>query len=298
MVQVNGGLAIRKLSVTFHMPGGDVVLDETLNLRVHVTKDCMSSQNEAVIEVTNLTGSLRQQLLSQFTAFNRRKTAAGQISPVYLNMQIDAGYIYPDGTSTVSTIYHGQVVECGVVSPPPDVTVRIKCYTHQVDKTTYLDQPPPYSMTFKELALWAGNQMGFDNQHIICETSFDNAIVNNAARSTYVAGDLPLYLEQYYQPNVAAYIDDDFLIVKDRYSILNPSDTATLSEFIGIPCWTEWGVEFTTYCDPTIKLAQAANITSLLNPSLNGSYVVMQINYELASRDAPFYCHVQACPPA
>ncbi|MEX3933145.1 hypothetical protein AB4Y32_15315 [Paraburkholderia phymatum] len=291
-------LSERKLKVTFHMPGGDVVLDESLSMKVHVIKDCMSSQNEAVIEVANLTASLRQQLLSQFTAFNRRKTAEGQIAPVYLDMEIAAGYVSANGESTVSTIYHGQVVECDLVAPPPNVTVRIKCYTHQIDKVTQIDQPPPYSMTFKELAIWAGGVMGFDTDHVRCNTSKDDQIVQNAARSNVVAGDLPLYLEQYYYPDIAAYIDDNFLIVKDRYAILNPSDTVSLSEFIGVPCWNEWGVDFTVLCDPTIKLAQAANITSLLNPSLNGKYVMMQIVYELHSRDTPFYCHVSACPPA
>ncbi|MDR5751128.1 MULTISPECIES: baseplate hub protein [unclassified Caballeronia] len=288
----------RKLKVTFHMPGGDVIVDESFNLRIHARKDCLSSQNDATIDLTNLTQQFRQELLSQFTAFNRRKTASNQITPVYLDMEIAAGYLSDDGTDTTSTIYHGQVVECGLVQGPPNITIRIKCYTHQVNKVAFIDQPPPYNTTFKELVLWAGGVMGFDEAHIKCDTKYDGNIVSNAARSTAMAGDLPLYLEQFYRPDVAAFIDDNFLIVKDRYKVLNPSDTVTLNEFIGIPCWNEWGAEGTVFMDPAIKLAQAANFVPTQNPSLNGVYVVMSIDYELTSRDAPFYCHVNASPAA
>ncbi|WP_250534364.1 hypothetical protein [Caballeronia sp. AZ10_KS36] len=292
------GIRNRKLRVTFHMPGGDVVLDESFNLRVRVRKDCLSSQNEATIEVTNLPQQFRQDLLSQFTAFNRRKTAAGQIAPVYLDMEIAAGYVGSDGSDSTSTIYHGQVVECGLVQGPPNVTVRIKCYTHQVDKTAYIDQPPPFETTFKEVVLWAGGQMGFDSSHVICNTKYDSNIISNAARSTVVAGDLPLYLEQFYSPDVAAFIDDNFLIVKNRYEALNPEDVITLNEFIGTPMWNEWGVDGTVFFDPAIKVVQAARFESVLNPSLNGTYVVMSLDYELTSRDTPFYCHVSASPSA
>ncbi|SAK95401.1 hypothetical protein AWB78_05336 [Caballeronia calidae] len=294
-------MALRKriLKVTFHMPAGDVVFDESTNLKVHVKKDCMSSQNRAVIEIGNMTESVRQELLSEFTAFNRRKTATGQKSPAYLDMEITAGYIETDGKDTSTVIYHGQVVECGIMSSPPNMVVRITCYTHQVDKVSYFDQAPPFEMNFKELVYWAGDKMGFDRAHVTCDTSHDNDSINNAARSIYTAGDLPLYLEQYFYPDVAAYIDDNFLIVKDRYKVLNPSDTVHLSDFIGMPCWNEWGVEFTTFFDSSIKCAQAATLNTVLNKSMNdGQWIVMSIDYELTSRDAAFYCHVLACPPA
>jgi hypothetical protein len=288
----------RKLRVTFHMPGGDVVLNETLWLRVRVRKDCLSSQNEAVIEVGNLPQQFRNDLMSQFTALNRRKTAAGQIAPVYIDMEIAAGYVDSDGKDSTATIYHGQVVECNLISGPPNIIVRIKCYTHQVDKTTYIDQPPPYNSTFREVVFWAGGQMGFDSAHIKCDTKYDSNIIGNAGRSTVIAGDLPLYLEQFYSPDVAVFIDDNFLIVKNRYEVLNPSDVVTLNEFIGIPCWNEWGVEGTVFFDSALKVVQAAKFESILNPSIDGTFVIMSLDYDLTSRDTPFYCHVSASPAA
>jgi hypothetical protein len=295
--QQENGLRTRKLRVTFHLPGGDVVLDETLNMRVRVEKDCLSSQNTAVIDVTNLTGSVREQLLSQFTALNRRLVNSGRAQPAYLDMQVEAGYLFSNGTDTTSVIYKGQVVQTDLVSGPPNVTVRITCYTHQVDKTVYIDAPP-YETTFKGLVLWAGAAMGFDASNIKCDTVFDNTAWFNAARSTSVASELPMYISQAYYPNVLAFIDDDIFYVKNTYDVINPSDVVSLNEFIGIPSWNEWGVEFTTLFDPTIRTAQGVNLTSLLNPGLNGVYVVMGIEYDLTSRETPFYCHVHASPPA
>lgn len=297
------GLKQRRLIVTISLPGGDVVLDDSLDIHVRIHKNALAIQNKATIEVTNMLASVRQQLLSNFTAWQKnQRDQFGVVSP-YWNVTIKAGYLSADGTDTTSTIYKGQVVQCDLVSSPPNVRVRISCYTNQVDKTKFITDPMPYQQTFRELVFWAGNQMGFDNSHIKCSTSFDENIIYNAARSIVVAAALLPYIQDYYHPDVAAFIDDDFLIVKDRNAVIDQGDIVILDEFIGIPNWTEWGVEGTVLLDPSIHVAGGAQFESILNPSLGstqtpGQYVVLELEYDLASRDTPFYIKVSGIPPA
>jgi hypothetical protein len=144
---------------------------------------------------------------------------------------------------------------------------------------------------------WAGKEMGFSSDNIICDTSYNDVIVGNPGRSMYAHSSLLIDIQDMYKPNVAAFIDDDQLIVKDRDKIINLSEITKVTTFVGIPSWTEWGVEFTTMFVVGIKLATGVKLTSIMNPSLNGEYVAMEIDYSLTSRDKDFYVKV-GCNPA
>jgi hypothetical protein len=307
------GLRKRILRVAVKLPGvtasnpnadpfdprsGNVILDESLNLKVRIKKMALAIQNSATIEVTNLLQSVRQQLLSNFNQFRSAQLDNFGTTQPLAEVWIKAGYESQDGTSTVAQIYHGEVKYTDLVGSPPNVTVDFTCYTHQVDRSTWLANTAPESMTFGDFVRWAGNQMGFDNDHIKCSTKYDAQIIENPARSIGTVYQLLPYIQDWQHPDVAAFIDDDFLIVKDRYAILNPNTVSQLNEFIGIPSWTEYGVSGVVFLDPSIRLASAVQFTSLLNPSLNGKYVAMGLDYNLSSREVPFYVKVDACPPA
>jgi hypothetical protein len=289
----------RILKVTFNMPNGDVIIDESVNLKVKIEKAALSIQNRAVIEIVNMTSSFRQQLLSQFTAWNRNQQAAFGVAQPYINMEVEAGYYDVHGAANSSIVYKGQIALCEPAAPPPDLTVRVTCFTHQIDRRAWITERSPTDSSFFHQVLWAGQWMGFDPDHIICNTSYDDQIIPNFAASVnHVAALLP-YLQDMYHPAVAAYIDDDFLIVKDRNKILNTDDIIVVSEFIGTPMWTEWGVEFTCFLDPSMRVAQGVQLQSVMNPTLNhGTFVILQMDYDLTSRDTSFYTKVTASPSA
>lgn len=293
----------RVLIVTLELPDQTVVLTQDINIRVKIQKAALAIQNRATVEIIGLTGSLREQLLSQFTAFNQRQVAAGQAEQKWINIEIKAGWQtqskYETGANIEqpSTVFKGQVVTCELTSVPPNIGVSLTCFTRQIDRTRFVTSPAPDGTTFAAYVAWAADQMGFGT-NFICDTSNNNTIISNPARSIFVASALLIDIQNMYRPDVAAFVDDDFLIVKDRNKILNPSQSAMLSEFIGVPTWTEWGVSFTCLFDQAVRLAQGATLTSSMNPSLNGTYVVMEIEYDLTSRDGPFYVKGSASPPA
>lgn len=295
-------LNTRSVKVTIHMPGGDVVLDQSINMHIKVHKAALAIQSRAIIDVIGLNTAMRQTLLSQFTAWNARQVATGQLSQDWINIEISAGYLPYKGAKgpkppKPSTIFKGQVALCEPTSAPPNMGVRITAFTHQVDRTGFVSAPAPDTMTFKDYVTWAAGQMGFGS-NFVCDTSFNDVIINNPARSITVLSALLIDIQNKYRPDVAAFVDDDLLIVKDRNKILNPAQTVTVDTFIGTPQWTEWGVDLTTMLDSTIKLAQGVKLKSLMNPSLNQTFVVLELEYDIATRDVPFYVKVGASPPA
>jgi hypothetical protein len=278
------------------MPGGDIVLDQGLQIRVRINKAALAIQNRASIEITNLNTQLREQLLSQFTAWNKRQVETGQLSQNWIDVKIEAGYVEPQGEIS-SVVFLGQVALVDPASPPPNIGVRLTCYSRQIDKTSFITDRAPTKTTFAGYVKWAAEQMGFGSSYI-CDTSYNDVEILNPARSIFtVAGLLP-DIQSYYRPDVAAFVDDNVLIVKDRSKVVNPDDVTFINRFVGIPSWTEWGCEFNAMFDPSVRLAQAVYLRSLMNPGLNGTYVLMELEYDLSSRDNPFYMKGGGSPPA
>lgn len=290
-------LGTRILKATLSMQSGDVVLDESLDLRVRIHKDALAVQNMCSIDVFNLSQNLREALLSQFTAWNKRQVETGATGALsnYVNVNVQAGYRNAN-QDTSTTVFAGQVVTATPVSSPPNIGVRIECYSQQLNRTAWITEPAPTTATFKAYVQWAAKQMGVSS--VQCETSYDNVQINNPSASTHVAGNLLIDIQNAYRPNVAAFIDNNILYVKDINKILSTAQITTVSEFIGTPMWTEWGVEFQTLFDPKITLAGAVTLQSKMNPSLNQSFVMSSIDYDLTSRERAFYLRGYANPPA
>ena len=269
------------------MPDGtSQVLDEGLMLRCRIKKAALSVQNKATIEVAGLTGYLREYLLSNFTAFNKRLRDQGQLAANYVNVTIEAGYREGNVVSS-NLVYKGQVTTVEITAPPPNIVIRITCYTNQINRTKFITQAAPSNPTFKEFGEWSAKQMDIDT--VICDTSINNQRLVNPGRTTYVAAALLLEIQNYQRNSIAAYIDDDTLIVKDKDKILNPEQITVIEEFVGIPMWNEWGADFTCMYNADLKLAQGVKFKSVLNPSLNDTtFVIMQLEYDLASRDDIF----------
>ncbi|WGN90794.1 hypothetical protein [Burkholderia phage vB_BglM_WTB] len=310
----------RILRVTLTVNGTDVVLDEGYWLKVSIQKAALGLMNRAVIEVANLPKTLREQLLSQFSLWQRRVRSQNPSGAASVPVKIEAGYSAAPaaasptasggtpapgtsatataGSSTPSVVYIGEISTVTPVSGPPDTIVSIECLTQSVDRTQFISSPAPENPTFSALIMWANRELELSQPPII-ETRYANVNLGfNPARSMIVRSAIVPFLNSVKSPEVGAFIDDGQLIVKDADAIINPADAANVTDFIGIPMWDEWGVNFTSLFDPSIKLAHAANLTSIMNPAVNGQYVLTTLEYNLASRETPFYVRAYGSPPA
>ncbi|QDH49607.1 baseplate protein [Pantoea phage Kyle] len=278
----------RLLKVTFTMPDGkEQVLDQEIMLRCRIKKAALSIQNKATIEAGSLTGNLREFLLSNFTAFNKRLREQGAIDAFYVDVKIEAGY-RENGSDNLYLVFKGQTVLAEISSPPPNLAVRITCYTQQIDRTKFRTRPAPSPSTFEAFCRYASEQMGLSAPPII-DTSINQMEVINPGRTAFVVAALLPEIQNYARNTIAAYIDDDQLIVRDKNRILDPQNVKLLTEFVEPPMWTEWGADFSTMYTPEVRLAQGVKFRSVLNPSLNDTtFVVLQIEYDLESRGDNF----------
>jgi hypothetical protein len=292
-------LGSRVLTVTLAMPQGNVTLDQTLDLKVKIQKAALAQQQQCEIIVSDLSASLRTSLITQFTAWNKRNVENGQPNATqqsYIGVTVQAGYNVPGQSANIITIFAGQVSLAGPMGELPNMAVKITAYSQQISKVQYITQVPPGQMTFKAYAAWVAAQMGVN---LVCQTSYDNVVVTNPGASVHTVGDLLVDIQSYYRPNVAAYVDNNTLYVRDVNAVITSASQVTIDEFINMPLWDEWGCEFECLFNPQLLLSCAATLVSTMNPSLNNvGYVVYAIVYDLTSRDTPFNMKVNGAPPA
>lgn len=292
-------LLTRVLNVSLMMPSGTVVIDASNEMHVKVKRCALAVQNTASVQLTNINTSLREQLLSQFSALQQASGARGQTQgPPYIEITIDAGYNNNQGSggqASGALVFDGAVVKVTPGSGPPNVGFTIECSAQQYDRQQYqMDQAPPQT-TFLNYVKWASKQMGLTADPI-CESQWNDYVITNPSVANDVVSKL-LWDIQTVRPRVVAFIENQQLIVRDLNQVMSVSDIVQVTEFIGIPQWTEWGAEFQTLFDPRLHFPSAVQLNSVMNPSLNKQYVIYSLEYDLASRDTPFYIKCNAGLP-
>ncbi|MGF7132072.1 hypothetical protein P3T40_003555 [Paraburkholderia sp. EB58] len=279
--------------------GSSITLDQSLDIKVKLSKAVFMNQQICEIVVTNLSASLRESLLSQITAFNRRNVETGVVTAgLYASVSVTAGYIQP-GTPPqmlTTTIFTGQIVRCDPVGELPNLAMKLTCYSQQLIKTQFMTQPPG-SATFGGYCQWVADQLGLS---LYLNTSKAGQKVTNPGAANQSMGQLLPELQRFYYPNVVAWIDNNTLYVSDANKVVAQNGTVAVNEFVnGFPVWTDYGVTFGCLFNPSIFVGSACILKSTMNPSLNNvGYVVTMIEYDLTSRQDAFDMRIQAAPPA
>jgi len=101
------------------------------------------------------------------------------------------------------------------------------------------------------------------------------------------------------QLGIWAYQDGDSLIVTDPYGARTDVETIdidTNNGLIGVPEVTEIGARARVLITREINIGTKVNLTSKINPAVNGAYTVIKLMFEIASRDTPFYWILEMQP--
>ena len=254
-----------------------LTINETLYIRATGMKYADVTQNECTIQIANLQKSTRDRLATQFTPFNqdqRRKQVV-----------LSAGRV----STGLYTIFEGDITEC-VISQPPNIVATIKAKTMQFYKFNYLKQAQNVTAPLSKIAADIGQALG------VKQTLFQATDMNvaNWSYSGMAYGALKK-LNDMKQLNV--YVDDNSLIVKDADKALEGAtiDINMNTGMVGTPELTELGVKVKAFLAPGMKIGGKFNLTSMLNPSLNGEYNSYQLAFDIASRDTPFYATWFGC---
>lgn len=254
---------------------GQLKVYEGLYITATGTKYANPLQNEAEISVANLTKADRDYLLTETSPFNKNATPKKII--------LEAGRV----SYGVSKIFEGNITSC-VPTSPPDIILTFKCQTAQYLKGKIISAQQagsvPLSKIAKQVAADTGLELNFQAKD------------KNISNYSFTGGALKQVDKLGSIGAVNAYVDDSQLIVKDMNLPLQ-GQIRILSEksgMIDMPDMTEMGVKVTYLLDNQTKLGGALQIESVINPAVNGKYVIFKLSFNIASRETPFYWIAEA----
>lgn len=249
---------------------GQLKVYEGLDIKSTGCKYANPLQNEAQVEVTNLTKADRDYILTATSPYNEDRTPK--------TLLLEAGR----KSYGVTKIYRGDISSCEP-SEPPDIVLTFKCKTNQYLKGNIIQTSQPSVSTLRAIA---------------AQTAVDNALKLN-----FQAPDMNVSNYSFTGPSIQqvdrlaalgkldVFADDEQLVVKEqgvplsgKVRVLNKS-----SGLVGIPKLTEQGLKVTYMLDNTTVEGGGLQIFSEVYPTVNGLYVIYKLGWNITSRDTPFY---------
>lgn len=259
----------RLMSVALEVSGVTKTYDQTFWLRAKGCKYANPLQNECTVELANLDAPTRNYILTETSPFNQNKT------PKVLNL-------YAGRASTgLFLVYQGNIMTSSI-SQPPDIRLALKCGTSHALKGKVGSRSGGKGSKLSSLA---GGIAA--NLNLSLNMQASDKTISNYSHS----GNALDEVSNLHDMGVDAFVDDTQLVIKDvgvpiSGNVLNLSETTGM---IGIPEINEKGLRVTFLFNGSVKLGAAVQITSVLNPSANGLFVIYKLNFALASREKEFY---------
>jgi len=246
-----------------------------MNLRATGTKYANALQNECTVTISNIDKDTQDFILTEVSPYNLNRTPKIVI--------VEAGRV----STGVTAIYRGNVTKA-VVSQPPDVSITLSCLTGNFLKGNIITR------NYGGIASLESVSQGIsqDTQTIL---NFQ-ATNQNIGNYSFGGGALNQVEVLNGIGGINAYIDDNTLIVKNAMAPLRGITRVLSAEtgMIGIPEFTEQGIKVKMLLDNQTRLGAGLQINSVQYPAANGNYVIYKLNFDVASRDVPFYYVAEA----
>lgn len=251
---------------------------EGLAMTASGTKYANANQNECEVKITNLDKATRDYLLTETSPFNKNKKRK--------RLMVEAGRL----STGYSLVFAGDITNA-VGAQPPDITLTLKAATGDHAKGDIIATSQPGVTPLRNIAARVAQDLGLS---LVFE-----AKPKQISNYSFTGSKVKQVEQLGAMGRVNAYVDDTTLVVKDFNAPLakRTRELNLDTGMIGIPEFTEQGVKVKMLFDNQTVLGGGINITSQLNPAVNGLYTVFKLGFELASRDAPFY-YVAECTRA
>lgn len=239
------------------------------------TKGVTDTQNTCDVTITNLSRDIRNYILTETSPFNKNRTAK--------RLFVEAGRV----STGVARLFLGNITKSSPTQPP-DIGLEITAQTGAFKKGEVVARSGAAKEKLSDIASRVAQDLDakltFEAQDkLVANYSFSGASLRQV-NALAEAG------------TVDAYLDDETLVVKDQGKPLKNRvkviDNTT--GMIGIPEATERGVTITILYDLQTELGNQVDLTSELNPALNGSYTIYGLAFDLASRETAWYYDIEA----
>ena len=265
----------RILRVGLEVSGSIRWYESPLAIRVRGSKLANDAQNQCDIAIGNLSRDVRNYLLTETSPFNANRTP----KKVY----VEAGR----QRAGLSRVFVGEVTAASPTSPP-EIWLEMKAQTGAFEKGNLVARNGRAKDKLSTLAEGVAKDLNCTlvfqaSDKLISNYSFSGA--NLKQINALAAAGM-----------VDAYQDDETLVVKDRGKPLSNRVKIIRADtgMVGVPECTERGVKVTILFDADTFLGGEIELTSELNPALDGNYTIYKLDFELSSREEAFYYHIEA----
>ncbi len=275
---MSGAFDDRLLTVTItKSDGSKIVYDQNYYITAVGTKIANFNMGECNVRIDNISLQERNNLLTLTTPF--------QIPRQTITMLLEAGrqsygtFILFQGNVWVSK-----------ATQPPDIGATFQAFDgpSQIGTNIALSMPPTalLSVISGQVATQLGKTLHF--------SATDKQIDNFSFTGP------PIRLVQKIQEagNVRAFIDGDTLNVIDGGGATNSTPVVVSADtgMVGVPEITEAGLSVRMLINNQLRIGNQITVQSKINPAANGTWVVFNLAYEIASRETQFYWIAQCQP--
>lgn len=268
---------IIQVGVTYN--GGTTTFQD-LNIQASGRKYSTAIMNECEVLISNLTNQQKHDILT-LTSPNQQR----ELIPVRLTLDV--------GRQSYGTfrLFEGDVIASGSTQPP-DIGILLKSLTNSY----FLAQVAGYTQAPMTLLSQISQQVADDNGVTLDFQATDKQINN----FNFSGAPAKLVNKLNEMGGVNAFIDNTTLVV---VNVGTPRRGATRiissdTGMVGVPEVTFQGVRVKMMIDNSIKLYGQVQVISEINPAANGNYIVGRIDFEVATREQPFWYILTCLNPA
>ena len=250
--------------------GSNVNWYEGLNIEVKGIKLSNSVSSQCEINILNINRNMREYILRETNPL----TSQGENISVVVEVGRESY-----GTTT---LYRGDIFRSNP-TPKPNIGVNLACIQGYFNKAKIVSRSVKEITQLSSIAKIVAD----DND---CNLSFEIKDTNISSYSfTGSASGEILQLSALSMSQV--YIDNKTLYVKERGVAAKGSTVLRLSKHNGLlkADGTEYGCKIEMLFDPAASIGGQIDLTSEINPSLDGSYTIRKLPFHITSRSQPFY---------
>lgn len=265
----------RLINVTLNIGGRSKIYNQELHITARGTKYGNGIFNECTVTLANLTRSEQDYILTETSPYNRNY--------VQKLITVDAGRV----SYGTSRIFSGNVFT-SKPTQPPDISVILRCIENGFNAGNIIAQNQngsPLSVIAEQVAVNNGLTLIFEATDKTISNYTYTGAANMQVDSLSQAGGVDVYQ------------DGTKLIVKNRNAPLRGVPVRTLSletGMIGIPEFIEYGIRAKFLLDNITTVGSGLNVISKMYPAVNGFYTVYKLDFDIASREVPFYYIAEA----
>lgn len=258
---------------------GEFLTFEGLDIHARGTKWQSALMSSCEVRIDNMTKAQRKFILTQASPIARPPAL---LKPINLTLDV--------GRKSYGTfrLFEGQVFQGGATQPP-DIGIFLSSLTNNYQLAMTGNFTQSSIVTLKTIAQQVANSF---TPPLALEFTATNKQIENFSYTGSPQGMIDLLNQM---GGVIAHIDNKTLIVMDATQ--SRGNTVRLinmtNGMVGVPQPTANGAMVKMMIDNSIQVGGEVQVESIINPGVNGNYIVRQLDFELANRDTPFWYSLQ-----